>query len=121
MMGVALVVYLERERVLQVVPGLLGCQAGHRGSPLVDADDLQSAAFWYGPGNFPQALGGWHRVRVGADFDLAQRADVAQLPDAVVAVIVRRAMRVRYGARRLPEERRGRTAGRNGSVALLNT
>src|SRR5213592_2413887 len=102
---VAHVVYLEAERMLQVVAGLLIGQPGHDGGPLADARYLHALCFWQRAGSLADLAGRGYPVRAAGPADLGRRADVTQFPDAVVAVVVRQAVRVGHRARGLAEQR----------------
>ena len=54
------------------------------GRPLGDVYDLQLTRFWQHAGNVVNMLGGRYTVGAGAESELSQRADVAEIADAVV-------------------------------------
>src|SRR5262249_7905873 len=82
------IVHLEAASMLQVVARLFGLQAGHHGRALGDVHDHKTTGLWQGAGDLPKSVGRRHAVRARAEFELTQRADVAQLTDAVMAVVV---------------------------------
>jgi hypothetical protein len=100
------VMNLEAKRVLQVVARLLGGQAGHHGCPLRDVHDHYAPRLREPLGQLPQPVSRWHAVNAGTELKLRKRANVAQLSDADVTVVVGQAMRIAHGARSLPEQRR---------------
>lgn len=101
------VVNLEAERVLQVVPRLFRLQPGHHGRVLGDVRDHQTTSLVQVGGDLPYPVGGRYTVSAGAQLKLAQRADVTQFTDAVVAVVVGQTMGVCHATRGLAEQRRG--------------
>jgi hypothetical protein len=98
-------VYLETERVLQVVARLLVPQAGHHGGVLSYVYDLKVAGFGQRAGNLVHLLLTRHLVRLSAEIELDKRADVAEFTNANVAVVVRKPMHVRHRTRGLAEQR----------------
>lgn len=86
---VSYVVYLEAERVLQVIAWLLVRQARHHSGPLCNVYDLKVAGFGQCAGDFINLPGGRHPVSLPAQVKLAERADVTEFTDAHVAVVVR--------------------------------
>jgi hypothetical protein len=103
---VAHVVNLEAERVLQEIARLLGLQAGHDGRPFTDVYDLEGIGLGQHAGDIVYLLGSRHPVRACAEFELTQRADVAEFTDAIVTIVVRQIMRIGHRARGLPEQGR---------------
>jgi hypothetical protein len=99
------VMYLEAERVLQVVARLLVRQAGHDNCPFRYVYDIKVTGLGQRAGNLADLLCGWYSLRLGAQVKLGERADIAQFADTDVAVVIRQAMDVGHGTRRLPKQR----------------
>lgn len=83
------VVDLEAKRVLQVVARLFARQPGHDRGSLCNVYDLERASLGQRPGNFVYLLPRWHPVRLQAEIELPDRADVAEFTDTNVTVVVR--------------------------------
>lgn len=80
--------HLKAECVLQVVARLFGVQPRHDGRAFGDVDDHQVTSFRKVMGDLPKSIWRGHLVAAGAQLTLAQRTDVAEFTDAVVAVVV---------------------------------
>ncbi len=100
---VADVMDLEAERVLQVVTRLLAVQPGDDGRLVADVQDHQAAALGNSAGGLVQLLDGGDSVCLPAEVDLGHRADVADVGDSRVPVVVRQAVDEADGAGGLAE------------------
>src|SRR5439155_21114762 len=87
------VVDLERERMLKVVAGLL-VQTLHHHGPVADVDNVEVWRARHTCGNATHRRLVRNGMRGPAPLQLCHWADVAQLADAVVAVVVGQAVRV---------------------------
>ena len=101
-----LVVYLEAERVLQVVARLFLAQSRDDGRSLGDVYDLEAACFRQQTGDLVKLVGSRHAMGALAEVELTQRADVAEFTDAHVPVVVGQTMRVAHRTGSLAEQDR---------------
>ena len=82
------VMHLEPERMLQEVPRLLARQAAHDYCPRSDVHDLQLSQFRQVPGGRGELFWAGLLVRAFTSGQLGGRADVAQVANTDVPVVV---------------------------------
>ncbi len=90
------IVYLKAERVLQVVARLFVRQTRHDGCPFSDVDDSEATGFWERTGDLMNLLQRRHLMRVSAEVELRERADVADFTNTDMAVVVGQSMNLRH-------------------------